>query len=43
MAKKRMRDSLPKKIHELRMTGDKLLKEAKGLGGRAQPSRKATG
>ena len=31
LAKKRMRDGLPKKIHELRATGDELLKEAKGL------------
>ena len=30
--KQRMRDALPKKIHELRATSDALLKEAKGLG-----------
>jgi chromosome segregation ATPase len=30
--RQRMRDALPKKIHELRATGDELLKEAKGLG-----------
>ena len=32
MAKKRMRDSLPKKIYALQTTGSELLKEAKGLG-----------
>ena len=31
MAKKQMRDRLPKQIYELRETGDKLLKEVKGL------------